>query len=41
MTTENKTLLDFQSDWESLVYKGYAEYNSLTLDERVWKTLKA
>ena len=36
MTTENKTLIDFQSDWERLVYKGYADYNSLTKDERIW-----
>ena len=36
MTPEKKTFIDFQSDWERLVYKGYKDYNSLTRDERVW-----
>ena len=36
MAIENKTLLDFQTDWERLVYKGYADYTSLTRDEGVW-----
>jgi len=31
-----KSLLDFQAHWESLVNKAFADYGSLTRDERVW-----
>ena len=33
---KNKSLLGFQAHWESLVEKAFADYGSLTRDERVW-----
>lgn len=31
-----KKLIDFQPDWEKLVDKGFANYDSLTPSERIW-----
>ncbi len=31
-----KTLLDFQEDWEILVDKGFGDYISLIPEERIW-----
>ena len=39
MEATNKTLLDFQNDWEKLVDKGFQDYNSLTADEKIWLNL--
>ena len=41
METTNKSLLDFQNDWEKLVKKGFQNYNSLTADERIWFNLES
>ena len=41
METTNKTLLDFQDDWEKLVDNGFKDYNSLTADERIWFNVEA
>jgi len=39
MEATNKTLLDFQNNWEKLVDKGFQDYNSLTADEKIWLNL--
>jgi len=31
-----KTLIDFQTDWVKLVDKAYSDYSSLSTDERIW-----
>ena len=33
---DKKTLLDFQVDWEKLVDKAISDYNSLSIEERIW-----
>ena len=38
---DKKDLLDFQDDWVKLVDKGFADYNSLTSDERIWYNIQA
>ncbi len=34
--SNQKTLLDFQSDWVELVSKAMSDYNSLSKNERIW-----
>jgi hypothetical protein len=38
---QERTLLDFHQDWIRLVDKGFANFNSLTRDERVWFNVQA
>ena len=35
-----KTLLDFQTDWERLVDKALSNYSSLSADERIWFSIQ-
>lgn len=37
----DKTLLDYQDAWESLVDKAMADFSSLNRDERVWYTIQS
>jgi len=37
----NKTLLDFQDDWEKIVDKAFDDFSSLTKQERVWFTIQS
>lgn len=41
MKAEDKTLFDFQADWEKLVDKGENHYDSLSADERIWFTIQS
>lgn len=36
MLPNNKTLLDFQKQWEIVCDKGCTQYDTLTPDERIW-----
>lgn len=41
MKIEDKSLLDFQSDWEKLVDKGIADYPSMSHEERIWFNIQS
>ena len=41
MNRDNKTLLDFQTDWVILVNKAVNDYDSLSSDERIWFNIQA
>lgn len=41
MESTDKSLINFQDEWEKLVTKGFTDFQSLTPDERIWFTIES
>lgn len=40
MAQINKSLIDFQGEWENLVNKAFTDYNNLSVNERIWYNIQ-